>query len=62
MRHLQVLITNAKGVTLDYEGVGRDSKALSKDFFLWGQDQEEDIRDGESLAALSTYALTSTFQ
>lgn len=49
VRQLQINITNAKGVALDYEGIGRDSKALSKDLFLWGQqDQEEDIKDGKS--------------
>lgn len=46
VRHLQVLITNAKGVALDYEGLGRDTKSLSKDFYLWGQEEEEDIKDG----------------
>ncbi|KAG8905321.1 hypothetical protein FRB99_000247 [Tulasnella sp. 403] len=45
VRHLQVLITNAKGIALDLEGIGRDSKALSKDFFLWGQNQEDDLKD-----------------
>ncbi|KAG9047265.1 hypothetical protein FS837_002626 [Tulasnella sp. UAMH 9824] len=45
VRHLQVLITNAKGVALDYEGLGRDTKSLSKDFYLWGQEEEEDIKD-----------------
>ncbi|KAG9017061.1 hypothetical protein FRB90_001956 [Tulasnella sp. 427] len=45
VRNLQVLITNAKGVALDYQGLGRDTKSLSKDFYLWGQEEEEDIKD-----------------
>ncbi|KIO29682.1 hypothetical protein M407DRAFT_242545 [Tulasnella calospora MUT 4182] len=45
VRNLQVLITNAKGVALDYEALGRDTKSLSKDFYLWGQEEEEDIKD-----------------
>ncbi|KAG8942392.1 hypothetical protein FRC04_003788 [Tulasnella sp. 424] len=45
VRNLQVLITNAKGVALDYDGLGRDTKSLSKDFYLWGQEEEEDLKD-----------------
>ncbi len=53
MRHVQVLITDAKGIALDYQGVGKDAQSLSKDFYLWGQDQEEDVKDSELAPSIS---------
>ncbi|KAG8832124.1 hypothetical protein FRC17_001995 [Serendipita sp. 399] len=44
-RQLQLLITSTKGLALDYDTVGRDAKALSKELFLWGQTQGDDIKD-----------------
>ncbi|PVG00768.1 hypothetical protein CPB86DRAFT_754314 [Serendipita vermifera] len=44
-RQLQLLITATKGVALDYDAVGRDAKAQSKELFLWGQTQGPDIKD-----------------
>ncbi|KAG8758723.1 hypothetical protein FRC14_007510 [Serendipita sp. 396] len=44
-RQLQLLITASKGVALDYDTVGRDAKAQSKELFLWGQTQGDDIKD-----------------
>ncbi|KAG8991725.1 hypothetical protein FRB94_012286 [Tulasnella sp. JGI-2019a] len=56
VRYVQVLVTNAKGVSLDYQGVGRDAQALSKDFYLWGQEQEEDVKDVTDRLAFVTFA------
>ncbi|KAG8706041.1 hypothetical protein FRC09_002610 [Ceratobasidium sp. 395] len=44
-RQLQLVITSQKGVALDFDAVSRDSKSHSKELYLWGQDQVEDVKD-----------------
>ena len=43
---VQKIITSAKGVALDYDTVARDSQAHSKELYLWGQGEGDDIKDG----------------
>ncbi|KZS93099.1 hypothetical protein SISNIDRAFT_411831, partial [Sistotremastrum niveocremeum HHB9708] len=42
---LQRVITTQKGVSIDYEGVSRDTKTYSKELYIWGQTEGEDIKD-----------------
>ena len=44
---LQKIITSAKGIAIDYDNVSRDTKATSKEFYLWGQAEAEDLKDGK---------------
>ncbi|KAG9120921.1 hypothetical protein FRC07_003341 [Ceratobasidium sp. 392] len=44
-RQLQLVITSQKGIALDFDAVSRDSKSHSKELYLWGQDQVEDVKD-----------------
>lgn len=48
-RQIQLAITAQKSVALQFEGAGRDAQVYSKELYLWGQDQTEDIKDGASL-------------
>ncbi|KAJ3550562.1 hypothetical protein NM688_g5048 [Phlebia brevispora] len=41
----QRIITGAKGVALDYDAVAHDLQGYSKEMYLWGQTDAEDIRD-----------------
>lgn len=34
---------------LDFDAVSRESKGHSKELYLWGQEQVEDVKDGEYL-------------
>lgn len=43
----QRLITTSKGVVMDYDNVARDAKASSKELYMWGQTETDDIKDGE---------------
>lgn len=45
VKQLQLIITAQKGVALDYQAVGRDTKALSKELFTWGQREKDDVKD-----------------
>jgi hypothetical protein len=45
----QKIITTRKGVALDYGSLSRDLKSSSKEIYLWGQAEPEDIKDGKSL-------------
>ncbi|CCA70155.1 hypothetical protein PIIN_04094 [Serendipita indica DSM 11827] len=54
-RQLQLLITAAKGVALDFDAVGRESKAQSKELYLWGQTQGDDIKDVTDRLAYLTF-------
>ncbi|EJD55429.1 hypothetical protein AURDEDRAFT_179184 [Auricularia subglabra TFB-10046 SS5] len=45
VKQLQLMITAQKGVALDHQSVARDTKALSKEIFNWGQKEKEDIKD-----------------
>ena len=47
-RQVQLAITAQKSVSLQFEAAGRDLQVYSKELYLWGQDQPEDIKDGAS--------------
>ena len=46
MTPVQKIITAQKGVALDFDSVGRDAHAHSKELYTWGQIEDEDIKDG----------------
>ncbi|KAJ1311068.1 hypothetical protein OPQ81_009572 [Rhizoctonia solani] len=55
-RQLQLLITSQKGLALDFEAVSRESKGHSKELYLWGQDQVEDVKDVSDRIAYLNFA------
>lgn len=42
----QRLVTTSKGLVLDYDNVAKDAKANSKELFMWGQTESDDLKDG----------------
>ena len=44
---VQKIITVEKGIALDFESLSRDAKAQSKELYTWGQNEDEDLKDGE---------------
>ncbi|KAL5518845.1 LSP1 [Sanghuangporus vaninii] len=42
---VQRIITSQKGVVLDFESAAKDAKSQSKELYMWGQDQDEDLKD-----------------
>ncbi|KAF9270278.1 hypothetical protein L218DRAFT_888725 [Marasmius fiardii PR-910] len=42
---IQKIITTEKGVAIDFDSVSRDSKAQSKELYLWGQNELDDLKD-----------------
>ncbi|KAG7099280.1 hypothetical protein E1B28_001139 [Marasmius oreades] len=42
---MQKIITTEKGVAIDFDNVSRDSKAQSKELYLWGQEEPDDLKD-----------------
>jgi hypothetical protein len=40
------MITNEKGVAIDFEKLANDSKLFSKEMYMWGQKETPDLRDG----------------
>lgn len=45
-RQIQLAITAQKSVSLQFEAAGRDAQTYSKELYLWGQEQTDDIKDG----------------
>lgn len=43
----QRLVTTSKGITLDFESVAKDAKANSKELYMWGQAETDDLKDSE---------------
>ena len=43
---VQRIVTTAKGVAIDYDNVSRDAQGFSKEFYLWGQTDNDDVKDG----------------
>ncbi|KAI0080122.1 hypothetical protein K474DRAFT_396057 [Panus rudis PR-1116 ss-1] len=41
----QKIVTTQKGIALDFDSVSRDSQAHSKEIYLWGQTEPEDLKD-----------------
>ncbi|KII93217.1 hypothetical protein PLICRDRAFT_99320 [Plicaturopsis crispa FD-325 SS-3] len=42
---VQKLITNEKGVAIDFDSVSRDAKSQSKELYTWGQNENADLKD-----------------
>ncbi|KAL5535615.1 LSP1 [Sanghuangporus sanghuang] len=42
---VQRIITSQKGVVLDFESVAKDAKSQSKELYMWGQGQDDDLKD-----------------
>ena len=47
MTPVQKIITTKKGIALDFDNVSRDAQAHSKELYMWGQSENEDLKDGE---------------
>ncbi|KIJ40201.1 hypothetical protein M422DRAFT_75767 [Sphaerobolus stellatus SS14] len=62
VRQLQLVITGQKGVILDLEKQGQDAQAVSKEFFLWGQTEDTDIKDVSDRLAYLTFVQGSLAQ
>ncbi len=45
---MQKIITSGKGVAIDYDNVARDAQGNSKELYLWGQSEQDDLKDGAS--------------
>ena len=54
-RQVQLAITAQKSVSLQFEAAGRDLQVYSKELYLWGQDQPEDIKDGAAPSTIKKY-------
>lgn len=55
MPPVQRIITSQKGVALDFESASKDSKSQSKELYMWGQTEDDDLKDGQSLSILLSY-------
>ncbi|CAE6419322.1 unnamed protein product [Rhizoctonia solani] len=55
-RQLQLLISTQKGLALDFDAVSRESKGHSKEIYLWGQDQVDDVKDVSDRIAYLNFA------
>ncbi|KAI3622433.1 sphingolipid long chain base-responsive protein pil1 [Moniliophthora roreri] len=42
---VQKIITTEKGVAIDFDSVARDAKAQSKELYMWGQNEQDDLKD-----------------
>lgn len=52
---VQKIITTAKGVAIDYDNVSRDTHAYSKELYLWGQTEADDLKDVTDRLAWLSY-------
>ncbi|KAI0361232.1 hypothetical protein OH77DRAFT_1585375 [Trametes cingulata] len=52
---VQKIITAQKGVALDFDNVGRDAHSHSKELYMWGQNEEEDLKDVTDRLAWMNY-------
>jgi hypothetical protein len=44
---VQRMITIGKGISIDYDSVSRDAHGQSKELYMWGQGEDEDLKDGQ---------------
>lgn len=44
----QRMITTSKGVIMDFDSLAKDAKANSKELYVWGQTETDDLKDGAS--------------
>ena len=42
----QRLVTTLKGLVIDHDNVAKDAKAASKELYMWGQTESDDLKDG----------------
>jgi len=42
----QRLITTSKGIVMDLDNVAKDAQANSKELYMWGQGETDDLKDG----------------
>ncbi|KAI0702521.1 Eisosome component PIL1-domain-containing protein, partial [Cytidiella melzeri] len=60
---VQKIITSQKGIAIDYDNVSRDAQTHSKELYLWGQTESDDIKDVTDRLAWLNYvhgSLTGT--
>ena len=43
---VQKIITSQKGISIDFDSLSRDTHSHSKELYLWGQAEADDIKDG----------------
>lgn len=55
VRQLQLIITGQKGVVLDLDRQAQDVQAVSKEYYIWGQSEDNDIRDVTDRLAYLTF-------
>lgn len=63
VRQLQLIITGQKGIILDLEKHAQDAQAVSKELYIWGQTEDNDIKDVVDRLAYLTFVqggLTAT--
>ncbi|KAF7306982.1 Eukaryotic translation initiation factor 4e [Mycena indigotica] len=54
---IQRIITVEKGAALDLDSLGRDSKAMSKELYTWGQGEAADLKDVTDRLAYMNFVL-----
>ncbi|KAF8343052.1 Eisosome component PIL1-domain-containing protein [Cantharellus anzutake] len=60
-KQIQLLILGQKNLVYDYDNVGRNGKTFSKELYIWGQEQTDEIKDGKAVISYSTVKkLTNT--
>ncbi|EKM61188.1 uncharacterized protein PHACADRAFT_168609 [Phanerochaete carnosa HHB-10118-sp] len=52
---VQKIVTTAKGIAIDYDCVSRDTHGYSKEMYLWGQIESEDLKDVTDRLAWLSY-------
>jgi hypothetical protein len=56
---LQKIITAEKGVALDYATLSRDAQSQSKELYLWGQQEQPDVKDVSDRLGFLNYIAAS---
>ncbi|KAK7694854.1 hypothetical protein QCA50_002042 [Cerrena zonata] len=51
----QKIVTTQKGVAIDFDNVSRDVQANSKELYLWGQQDQDDLKDVSDRLAWLNY-------
>ena len=55
---VQRIITTEKSVVLDFDGASRDSKAFSKELYMWGQHEGSYLKDGMEIQRNAYQSIT----
>jgi hypothetical protein len=56
---VQKIITQEKGIAIDFESLSRDSQAQSKELFTWGQHEQSDVKDVSDRLGFLNYVVGS---